>query len=275
MDSAHLATVTVIITLVIVLAWEMLWPRRPPHKGMVRRWTNNLTLTFIGQLTAHGTKALSLVLMAWLAQSWGFGLFADAQGPWILAFVVYMLALESVGYGMHLALHKVPWMWRIHRVHHSDTELDFSSSYRHHPFEILLMYGASLPVVILLAPPVSVVLAYAVVRTAVHVPGHANIYIPEKVDRILRKFLITPDFHRLHHCSDRRYTDSNYGTILPWFDYLFGTYQDRPFADQATMEIGLEYARAPIDSRVDHLLWMPFRRFDSDAVEAKPLLGTD
>lgn len=275
MNSEYLATVTVIITLVVVLVWELFWPRRPPHKGMGRRWANNLTLTLIGQLTAHGAKALGLLMTAWLAQYWSTGLFSGNQGSWLLAFIVYMLAVESVGYGAHLALHKVPWMWRIHRVHHSDTELDFSSAYRHHPFEILLMYGVTLPVVIILAPPVSVVLAYLVLRTAVHIPGHANIYIPEKVDRKLRKFLITPDFHRLHHCSDRRYTDSNYGTILPWFDYLFGTYRDRPFADQVTMEIGLEYARAPVDSRIDRLLWMPFRRLDPDAVEVKPLLGTD
>jgi sterol desaturase/sphingolipid hydroxylase (fatty acid hydroxylase superfamily) len=99
-----------------------------------------------------------------------------------------------------------------------------------------------------------------------HVLAHSNIYIPEVINRWLQYFIVTPDFHRLHHCSDRAFTDSNYGTISPWLDYLFGTASSRPFGEQETMELGLEYAREPRDSRIDQLLLMPFKRYDKAVV---------
>jgi hypothetical protein len=75
----------------------------------------------------------------------------------------------------------------------------------------------------------------------------------------LRYLIVTPDFHHLHHCSDRRFTDSNYSAAVPWFDYLFGTATRKPYVDYATMELGLERFRDPIDSRIDQILLMPFR----------------
>lgn len=89
--------------------------------------------------------------------------------------------------------------------------------------------------------------------------SHANLFLPDTVDRTLRKVIITPDFHRNHHCSDWRFTDSNYGVSVPWFDYLFSTATDRPFAEQQSMQLGLEYFREKSDSRLDRLLLMPFR----------------
>ena len=170
---------------------------------------------------------------------------------------------------MHRAFHKVPALWRIHQVHHADTEVDFSTTYRHHPFEVLIMQAATVPVIVVLAPPVTAVLAQELIRTVINVVAHGNIHVPERVNRVLLWFMVTPDFHRLHHSSDRRFTDSNYGATLPWFDYLFKTASHKPFAEQATMQLGLEYARAPEDSRVDRLLLMPFA--DQRALRQEPL----
>jgi sterol desaturase/sphingolipid hydroxylase (fatty acid hydroxylase superfamily) len=82
--------------------------------------------------------------------------------------------------------------------------------------------------------------------------------LPERLDSVLRKFILTPDFHRLHHSSEARFTDSNYGSMVPWFDYLFGTASNRPYDEQTDMELGLEYLRQPRDSRLDRLVLIPF-----------------
>ena len=86
---------------------------------------------------------------------------------------------------------------------------------------------------------------------------HSNTRLPPRVDRYLRWFVVTPDFHRVHHSSDRQFTDSNYSSTVPWFDYLFGSYRSRPAEAQRDMEIGLETFRERRDSRLDQLLLMP------------------
>jgi sterol desaturase/sphingolipid hydroxylase (fatty acid hydroxylase superfamily) len=229
---------------------------------LARRWTHNFSLTAIGQATAYGLAALTPAATAWFAQYYQLGILSKIDTGLLVGFALTLFAYELIGYVTHFLFHKVPVLWRIHAVHHNDVELDISSTYRHHPLEILITYVITLPVILLLGPPVLAVLLYQSVRGAMHVLAHSNIYIPEVINRWLQYFIVTPDFHRLHHCSDRTFTDSNYGTVSPWLDYLFGTASRRPFAEQETMELGLEYAREPRDSRIDQMLMMPFKRYD-------------
>ena len=250
-----------------MLLWESLWPRRVEKSGLARRWTHNFSLTCIGAAIAYGLAALTPVATAWLAQYYQLGLLSQLDAGLLVGFALTLVVYEFIGYFTHFLFHKVPALWRIHAVHHNDVELDISSTYRHHPLEICITYAMTLPLILLLGLPVLAVLLYQAVRGAMHVLAHSNIYIPEVVNRWLQYFIVTPDFHRLHHCSDRAFTDSNYGTVSPWFDYLFGTASRRPFAEQETMQLGLEYAREPRDSRIDQLLLMPFRRFDKAVVE--------
>ncbi|MGH7786391.1 MAG: sterol desaturase family protein [Candidatus Binatia bacterium] len=254
---------------VVCLTWEMVWPRRLERAGLASRWASNVSLALIGQVLAHGSQALTLLGAAWLAHHAGGGVFARYDPGWLGALLITGFAFEIVGYSLHVLMHEVHWLWRFHAVHHSDTDLDVLSTYRHHPGEPILVAAASIPVVIVLAPPATVVLALEALRMIVNVVSHANIYIPERVDRVVSRFVITPDFHRLHHCSERRYTNSNYGVTVPWFDRLFGTASARPFAAQSSMELGLEYFREPRDSRLDRLLALPFRSFPA-GVAARP-----
>ena len=110
-----------------------------------------------------------------------------------------------------------------------------------------------------LGVPVSVLMAYEALRIAQNLFSHSNIRLPEGIERYLRLVLVTPDFHRTHHCSQREFTDSNFSTVLPWFDYLFGSYRSKPFHSHASMEIGLEQCRAAKDTRLDNMLLMPLR----------------
>lgn len=257
-DDNSLVFFLLIGTLCAALIWEMFWPRRPEAPELGKRWANNFGIAVVDQLAVQVTYAAGLVGLAWFVENAGYGLLNDTTLPWLVVFLIAVFVLDFIGYLLHIAMHKVPWLWRCHRIHHSDTSLDFSSSYRHHPIEVMLTSLAAVPVLALLGPPASAMAVYQAIRVVLVIWGHANIYIPEPVDRFLRLFLITPDFHRLHHCSEQRFTDSNYGAISPWFDYLFKTASFRPFDEQRTMEMGLESFREPADSRVDRLLLMPF-----------------
>jgi len=114
-------------------------------------------------------------------------------------------------------------------------------------------------VIAALGMPVSVLVAYECLRVAQNLFSHSNLRLPEAAERYLRLVVVTPDFHRIHHSSQRDYTDSNFSTVVPWFDYLFGSYRDRPFEAHCRMELGLEQFRETKDSRLDRLLSMPLR----------------
>jgi sterol desaturase/sphingolipid hydroxylase (fatty acid hydroxylase superfamily) len=262
-----------IAALLLALVWELVLPRRSESPGLAFRWANNLGLGAIDQLVLQLTHAGLVLAVAWSAQQVGMGLFHDSQLPWWALFAVTLLVFDFVGYLVHLVQHKVDFLWRFHSIHHSDAGLDFSSSYRHHPVESVISNLATLPVLMLLSPPVSVVVAFQALRLLATIFGHANIYLPERVDHLLRKLVITPDFHRLHHCSERKHTDSNYGTILPWFDYLFGTASNRPFEEQRTMQLGLEYFSDRKSSRLDQMLLLPFLWPVGTSVDGSPVVN--
>ena len=255
--SASVSYAVTFVVFALFMAWEGVAPRRTGGKGLAWRWGNNFSL---GLLSWYLTAAAGTALMLWLA-SWtdvaGIGLFTGHSVPHWLAFLLLLAATQCLSYWVHRAFHQVPWLWPIHAVHHSDTEVDVSTSYRHHPLEPLLTLPVSAPLVLLLGPSVEAVAAYRIFAVAATVFSHSNVTLPEGLERFLRRFLLTPDFHRTHHSAEPRYTNSNYGSLVPWFDYLFGTARHRPYADQATMTLGLEYLREPGDSRLDRLLFTP------------------
>ncbi|TGD74878.1 sterol desaturase family protein [Mangrovimicrobium sediminis] len=240
-----------------VMALESLLPRRELAAGLANRWLSNFG---IGALNWYLTTVLGTWVLIWLSQ-WAalhqLGLLNRIGAPHWLGFLLLLLSTQLVSYWLHRAFHEVRWLWPIHAVHHSDVDVDVSTSYRHHPLEPLISLPITAPLVIALGVSMEAALAYRVFAVAATLLSHSNVYIPRRADRVLRYLLLTPDYHRLHHCSDPQYTNSNYGSLVPWFDYLFGTARQRPFDEQASMELGLEYLREPRDSRLDQLLLTP------------------
>lgn len=252
--------VVVVGTFLLAVLWEAVRPRRHVDRGVVARWGHNIGLTIVNQVLVYWMDVIATVAVAWWVAQQGDGLLTRYNVGFISALIVTVLTFELLAYVLHRLLHRVPWLWRIHAVHHSDTELDFSTSYRNHPLEVCIVTGATIPVIALLGFPVAAVLVYQIARIMVNIMAHGNVYLPQSIDRWLRYVIVTPDYHRCHHSDDRRFTNSNYGAFLPLFDYLFGTATRKPFAEHAVMTIGLEYFREPRDSRFDQLLIMPFKR---------------
>ncbi len=240
--------------------WEFVVPRRTRQHSKSVRWLNNLAIMVLNGLIVRLGIPLAAVGTAVAAQNQNLGLLNIVEMPAVMAIVVAILALDFILYLQHLVFHHVDFLWRLHRMHHADLDVDVTTGLRFHPIEIVLSMAIKMAAVLVLGAPVLAVIAFEVLLNASSLFNHANIYIPEKVDRILRYFIVTPDMHRVHHSVVRRETNSNFGFNVPWWDYLFRTYRAAPQAGQIDMNVGIEYFRTPRDLWLDHLLIQPFRK---------------
>jgi sterol desaturase/sphingolipid hydroxylase (fatty acid hydroxylase superfamily) len=176
-----------------------------------------------------------------------------------LAVVLGFLVLDLAIYGQHIVFHKLPLLWRLHRMHHADLEFDVTTGLRFHPIEVLLSLLIKLAVVALAGVPALAVLAFEVALNATSMFNHSNLALPLVFDRALRLFVVTPDMHRVHHSILPHETDSNFGFNMPWWDRLFGTYRAQPTAGHAGMTIGIAQFRNPAELRLDRMLVQPLR----------------
>jgi sterol desaturase/sphingolipid hydroxylase (fatty acid hydroxylase superfamily) len=224
-----------------------------------------LNILVLGALPVSGLAA------AELAQANGWGLFNAIEVPFAILLVVGFALRSLVSYGIHVAMHKVPVLWRMHRVHHTDTALDVSTTVRFHPLE----FAVSVPIVVaaIVASGISplVIMLYELFDAVLAVFSHANIRLPRGFERVLQMLIVTPDMHRVHHSSARRETDSNYGATLSVWDHVFGTYTRKTDGDLAAMQLGLKECR---DERAASFLWLlasPFMRLSrADGAKQAP-----
>ncbi|MFY0992841.1 sterol desaturase family protein [Halomonas sp. C05BenzN] len=259
-----------IIVLLVMAVWEIVANRRPQRIGRARRWPGNLLIVILDTLAVRLVFPLAAVGAALVASEQGWGLFNLVSVPGWLAIVASVVALDLAIYFQHRLFHAVPWLWRLHRMHHADLEFDVTTGLRFHPLEILLSMGIKLAVVTLLGAPAVGVLLFEVLLNATSMFNHGNVRLPARIDRWLRLIVVTPDMHRVHHSIIRQETDSNFGFNLPWWDRLFGTYRDQPSAGHLGMTIGIEDFREAHDLRLDRMLLQPFVNPPQDVNRQQP-----
>jgi len=168
--------------------------------------------------------------------------------------IVAVIALDLAIYFQHVLFHAVPALWRLHRMHHADLEFDVTTGVRFHPVEIVLSMMIKLGVVLALGAPALAVLIFEVLLNATSMFNHGNVRLAERTDRFLRKIVVTPEMHRVHHSIEPAETNSNFGFNLPWWDRLFGTYRVQPAAGHAGMTISIDRFRHVEDLRLDRML---------------------
>ncbi|MDI5985910.1 sterol desaturase family protein [Halomonas sp. M4R5S39] len=246
------------LVLLAMVVWEVVASRRPQHVGRARRWPGNLLIVVLDTLAVRLVFPLAAVGGALVAAEQGWGFFNRVGVPAWLAIGVSVVVLDLAIYFQHRLFHAVPWLWRLHRMHHADLEFDVTTGLRFHPLEILISMGIKLAVVAALGAPAVAVLIFEVVLNATSMFNHGNVRLPTRLDRWLRLFVVTPEMHRVHHSIVRRETDSNFGFNLPWWDRLFGTYRDQPAAGHLGMTLGIEDFREARDLRLDRMLIQPF-----------------
>ena len=257
-NDATVMFVGMIAALFVAVIAEAVVQRRPETETTRRRWLNNISLTLVNQVNVNFVSLAGTIMIAWWGSEAEIGLLRQSGiGFWPMLLLA-IFTFELISYWFHRALHAFPLLWRVHAVHHSDTEVDVTTTYRNHPLELYINAPLTIPVILLIGFPVEVVAAYQLLKTSISVFAHSNIRLPAGLDGALRFVLVTPDFHRVHHCSEKVFTDSNFSAAFPIYDYVFGTAKSRPYDEQETMELGLEYFRDPVDSRLDRLLLMPF-----------------
>jgi sterol desaturase/sphingolipid hydroxylase (fatty acid hydroxylase superfamily) len=247
-----------VILLIVMLAMEQFFPRRPEMLHHRKRQLANLLLLATTFLLARLVLPVAVVGTSGIAEVHGWGLFNNFAIHPLAEFCVTLVILDMIIYWQHVIFHKFPVLWRIHRVHHTDPEFDVTTGFRFHPIEIILSLLLKMLVVILLGAPVIAVLVFELLLNLLAMFNHGNINIPVSLDKKLRLLLVTPDMHRVHHSTDKIETNSNYGFFLPIWDRIFGTYRDQPGLGHMQMKIGLDEFKAHESISLWKLLIQPF-----------------
>ena len=241
---------------------EALLPRRTRTQTRKQRWVTNWGITLANTALIRVMAFLLPVLAVGAAidaANQGWGLFNALSLPTWIEVVAAILILDFIIWAQHLITHKVPILWRLHRVHHADVDMDVTTAIRFHPIEIGLSMLIKIGAVYLLGPAALAVILFEIILNGTAMFNHANIRLPLWLDAIVRRVMVTPDMHRVHHSVHRHEHDSNYGFSLSIWDRMFGTYIAQPEGGHDDMAVGLEWQ----DDRPAKLGWslaLPFAR---------------
>jgi sterol desaturase/sphingolipid hydroxylase (fatty acid hydroxylase superfamily) len=247
--------------LLLVIGCAVLWPLEsvlPLYAFRDRRMTRalpNIALTVLLLLT-NLVLSFSAATAARFAVTHRVGLLFLAELPGWVNVLAGIAALDFFAYVAHVLLHKMPLAWRFHRVHHSEQEVDVTTAFRQHPGESVWRVLWQLPAIVLFGLPLWIVVIYLTLSAANAQLEHANIRVPEPLDRLLRIFVVTPDMHKVHHSRMQDETDSNYANIFSAWDRLFGTYTAH--IDLRTLRYGLGDVDERSTKGLRRLLAMPF-----------------
>ncbi len=256
---AHDALVKLCLMLGLLVGlglWQWRWPARGDASRL--RWRRNIGLIALSTVASRLLVPASGAAAAAWAAGTGIGLFHALAVPSALAFGITLVAMDFAIYWQHRAFHCVPLLWRAHRVHHSDPGFDVSLGLRFHPFEIVPSAAYKLGVVVALGAPVAAVVVYELMLLGMSLFTHADLRLPPRVEAVVRRLLVTPDWHRVHHAVNRSEHDRNFGNILTVWDRLFGTATEQPRAGHRAMAIGLVGYSNPGEQTLWRLLRQPF-----------------
>lgn len=244
---------------------ERLIPRRTGPMQRPLRWRTNLFLTAISVVTI-GALPFSFISAAMWAESRGWGLLNQRRFPVALVVLLTLLVRGFISFFTHYLMHMVPILWRVHRVHHLDTELDVSTTVRVHPLEFVIGLFPGLTLVVLFGLSPWVLMTYEVLDAGVNVWTHSNVRVPRVLTRALKYIIVTPDLHRVHHSAWKPETNSNFGAVFPIWDLIFRTFRDAPRDGHERMQLGLD-TRGPEIQRPLWLLASPMRTRHHEALD--------
>ncbi|MCI4645351.1 MAG: sterol desaturase family protein [Hyphomonadaceae bacterium] len=248
--------------LLAMCALEATFPRRRRNQTRSARWVTNAGMlvlaTALVRVMAFLAPVLAGVAAAGLAAEQGWGLFHQLDFAGWGAVLAGMIFLDFAIWAQHWATHRIPLLWRLHRVHHGDRDLDATSALRFHPLEIALSLLLKVALVLALGLPVLAVLIFEVLLNACAMFNHANLALPGWLDRVLRPILVTPDMHRVHHSIHRDEHDTNYGFCLSLWDRLFRTYTREPRGGHDGMVLGLKGPPGEASEKLGASLTRPF-----------------
>ena len=240
---------TVFLSLFGLVGLFELWrPRRQLRASKAARWFNNLGLVVLNTLVLRALFPAAAVGIAFWAESNAFGLlnsvvFADV--PSLLLIVSSVVFLDLAIWYQHYLFHKIPVLWRLHRVHHADVDFDLTTGLRFHPVEVVLSMAIKAALVAVLGIPVMAVILFEIVLNGCAMLTHGNYRLPRVVDSVVRHLFVTPDMHRVHHSWRKEEASSNFGFNLSVWDRLFGTYKEDSVDGQLGIQFGIQKTLNP------------------------------
>jgi sterol desaturase/sphingolipid hydroxylase (fatty acid hydroxylase superfamily) len=261
MDNLLRPSIAVGIFIVMVL-WEAVNPKQVQRIGRKQRWPINLGLAIGNMMFMRFTIGSLAYLSAVWAIDNGYGLLNLWQLSDSIAIITTLLILDFAIYAQHIIMHKIPVLWRLHKIHHTDLEFDATTAVRFHPVEIVLSMLYKVVCIVAIGAHPGAVIAFEIILNGCATFNHGNVAIPESIDNKLRWFLVTPDMHRIHHSAEPIETDSNYGFSVSCWDRLCNTYTAHPKQPQDQLMIGLSAYRNQAELNFSQLLLMPFARLN-------------
>jgi sterol desaturase/sphingolipid hydroxylase (fatty acid hydroxylase superfamily) len=215
----------------------------------------NVGLTAITFLLNWALDSSAAILALALSVE-GKGLLHAFAIPTAAGIAISVVVLDLTAYVAHLTMHKIPMMWRVHRVHHSDAFVDVTTAFRQHPFEGVWRFLWIIGPIWMLGLPAAGVLVYRVLSAGNALLEHANIRLSLSFDRLLATVWVSPNMHKVHHSQAQVQTDSNYGNILSIFDRAFRTF--RPTDEALAVTYGLDDVSAADGKSIARMVTLPF-----------------
>lgn len=249
-ESIRLGVFISVFTLMAVL--EFIVPKKARALPRGGRWFTNWALVIIDSVALKILVPVLAVTVAQTAADKGWGIFSFLELPFWFECVAAIIILDMLIYWQHVASHHIPMLWRFHKVHHADRDIDVTTGARFHPIEIVLSMLYKLFCIVILGPAAIAVFFFEVLLNASAMFNHSNISLPKAIDAVVRRVVVTPDMHRVHHSVIIGETNSNYGFFLSIWDRLFGSYIDQPELGHDDMVIGLQEHQ---DSQPASLVW--------------------
>jgi sterol desaturase/sphingolipid hydroxylase (fatty acid hydroxylase superfamily) len=220
-----LSLVVILGSLLLVALTEFCRPRRQREFPALRRRLGNIGIWLLNLVLASFTFAPPESFRRQLEAAFGLVLPSwPIADPW-LSFLTAFLLLDFLNYAVHRCQHAIPFLWRFHALHHSDPDVDVTTSVRHHPIEYVMAAGFYWLAVLALDIPVTVVMSHSLAVFAAAAVTHGNIRLPEWLERLLRPVVITLDLHLIHHSISYDEANVNFGAVFSVWDRLFGTYR--------------------------------------------------
>ena len=262
LDESQLRLSVFISVLTLMAILEAIFPKRTRTQNRQSRWFTNLSLVVINSLVLKLLGPISAMIAADFAfkNGWGVLNLIPLQLPLLLHVALGVILLDLAIYGQHVASHHIPILWRFHKVHHADRDIDVTTGIRFHPIEALLSMIYKCGIILLLGPLSLAVMIFEIILNASAMFNHANMKLPKQLDTLLRLLIVTPDMHRVHHSTIPTETNSNYGFFLPFWDRLFKTYIHQPKKGHDGMTIGLNEFQSNNPSKLPWVMAIPFKK---------------
>jgi len=248
--------------LIILIIAEILFPKKKRIHNRKDRWITNGLITLINTASVnivHIAIPLIAIVAAVDVSNGKMGLFNIINFPIWIEIILTVIILDFIIWGQHLLSHKIPFVWRFHRMHHTDRDLDVTTAVRFHPFEIIFSMFIKITSIYILGASAIAVIIFEIMLNGMAMFNHANLRIPFRIENILRKFIVTPDLHRIHHSIYIDEHNKNFGFSLSIWDKIFKCYLDQPRDGHKDMKLGLKWQNDK-PTKLGWSLWIPFKK---------------